>query len=100
MTFPEPDRDERGSRPTFGGAPVLGRPLRAVLGVIMAVAGSLTLLGLVVIANCSSTFCERAMFTLGLALTGLISAGAQVLVLGGVALLWSAVRTPGSRDAA
>jgi hypothetical protein len=65
----------------------------------MAVVGSLTLLGLVVIANCTSAFCERAMFNLGLALTGLISAGAQVLVLGGIAMLWSALKTPGSTNA-
>jgi len=99
MTFPSPDRDERSSRPTFGRGPAPGRPLKAVLGVIMAVVGSLTLLGLVVIANCTSAFCERAMFNLGLALTGLISAGAQVLVLGGIAMLWSALKTPGSTNA-
>ena len=39
------------------------------------------------------------MFNLGLALTGLISAGAQVLVLGGIAMLWSALKTPGSTNA-
>ena len=65
---------------------------RAVIGVLLAVVGSLTLVGLVVIGNCSARLCERLLFGLGLATTGLVSAAAQALVLGGVWMLWSAFR--------
>lgn len=65
---------------------------RAACGVLMAVVGSLTLVGLVVIGNCSARPCEKLLFELGLATTGLISATAQGLVLGGLWLLWTAFR--------
>lgn len=66
---------------------------RAVTGVLMAIAGSLTLLGLVVIGNCSASLCEKLLFGLGLATTGLVSATAQGFVLGGVWLLWTAFKS-------
>jgi len=55
---------------------------RAVTGVLLALVGSLTLAGLVVIGNCSARPCEKLLFELGLATTGLVSATAQGLVLG------------------
>lgn len=58
----------------------------------MALAGSLVLLGLVYISNDPSPAAEHLVFRLGLALTSLISAGAQVLVVAGVAVLWTAAR--------
>ena len=61
----------------------------------MAIVGSLTLLGLVVIGNCSGPLCEKLLFRLGLATTGLISAVAQGLVLGGLWLLWGALKRSG-----
>jgi hypothetical protein len=65
---------------------------RAVIGLLMAIAGSLTLVGLIVIGNCSARLCERLLFGLGLATTGLVSATAQGFVLGGLWLLWSAFK--------
>lgn len=74
---------------------------RAVIGLLMAIAGSLTLVGLVVIGNCSARLCEKLLFGLGLATTGLISAAAQGFVLGGLWLLWSAFKAARrSHDAA
>jgi hypothetical protein len=50
------------------------------------------LLGLVFISNDPSPGSERLAFHLGLALTGLISAGAQGLVFGGLAVIWAELR--------
>jgi uncharacterized membrane protein len=58
----------------------------------MVLAGSLILLGLVVISNSRAPAAEQLSFSLGLALTGLVSAGAQFLVFGGLAVLWAARR--------
>ena len=69
-----------------------------ILGPAMALAGSLLLLGLVYISNAANPFAERLLFALGLAMTSLISALAQVLVIGGVVILWRAARR-GRRDA-
>jgi nicotinamide riboside transporter PnuC len=68
------------------------RPMRALAGVVLALAGSLTLTALVFMTNSSAPVWERLMFDLGLALTGLISAIAQTLVLYGLWLLWTARR--------
>lgn len=68
------------------------RALREVTGLLMVVVGSLILLGLVVISNDPSPFAEHLLFSLGLALTGLISAGAQFLVFAGLAILWAAAK--------
>jgi hypothetical protein len=76
----------------LGPRPATGRGLREVAGVLMVVAGSLVLLGLVYIGNDPSPASERLMFHLGLALTGLISACAQGLVFGGLAVLWAALK--------
>jgi len=65
---------------------------RAVTGLLMAIVGSLTLVGLVVIGNCSARACEKLLFELGLATTGLVSATAQGLVLGGLWMLWGAFK--------
>jgi hypothetical protein len=65
---------------------------RAVAGLLMAIAGSLTLIGLVFIGNCSAPPCEKLLFELGLATTGLVSATAQGFVLGGLWMLWSVFR--------
>lgn len=70
----------------------LGRGLREAIGAAMVLAGSLVLLGLVFISNDPSPASERLLFHLGLALTGLISAGAQGLVFGGLAVLWAALK--------
>jgi hypothetical protein len=80
MTSPKPDLN---SPPRFQTA-------RAVIGVLLALVGSSMLVGLVVIGNCSARPCEKLLFELGLATTGLVSATAQGLVLGGLWLLWTA----------
>jgi hypothetical protein len=80
------------SEPAHDLPPARFRVGRAVCGLLMAVVGSLTLIGLVVIGNCSARLCERLLFGLGLATTGLVSAAAQALVLGGVWMLWNAFR--------
>jgi len=72
--------------------------LQEVGGAAMALTGSLILLGLVYISNDPAPFAEHLLFRLGLALTSLISAAAQVLVVAGVAILWAAARR-GRRDA-
>lgn len=65
---------------------------RAALGALMVLAGSLTLFVLVWMSNSSAPSAQKLMFDLGLALTSLISAGAQACVFFGVWILWRAVR--------
>ena len=81
------------SEPAHDLPPARFRTGRAVCGLLMAVVGSLTLIGLVVIGNCSARPCEKLLFELGLATTGLVSATAQGFVLGGLWLLWTAFRS-------
>jgi hypothetical protein len=81
------------SEPAHDLPPARFRVGRAVCGLLMAVVGSLTLIGLVVIGNCSARPCEKLLFELGLATTGLVSATAQGFVLGGLWLLWTAFRS-------
>lgn len=65
---------------------------RAALGVVLVLAGSLTLFVLVWMSNSGAPAAQKLMFDLGLALTSLISAGAQASVFFGVWILWRAVR--------
>lgn len=60
----------------------------AVLGLAMALLGSLLLVGLAFISNDPSPASEALMFHLGLATMALISMVAQGLVVVGVVLLW------------
>jgi hypothetical protein len=69
---------------------------RAVVGVALALVGSLILCGLIAVTNCTSDVCQKTMFDLGLALTSLISGGAQVMILVGLWLLWTTRRRPPS----
>lgn len=68
------------------------RRAREAMGAVMVLAGSLVLLWLVFISNDRSAQSEWLSIHLGLALTGLISAGAQGLVFGGLAVLWAALK--------
>jgi len=68
------------------------RGRREAAGAVMVLAGSLVLLWLVFISNDPSPRSEWLSIHLGLALTGLISAGAQGLVFGGLAMLWAALK--------
>lgn len=54
----------------------------------MMTAGLAAICGLVWIGNSHDRLAQRLMFDLGLGLTGLISAGAQVLILIGAWLMW------------
>ncbi len=62
--------------------------IQIVLGATMVVAGLAVICGLVWIGNSHDPLAQRLMFDLGLGLTGLISAGAQVLILSGAWLVW------------
>ena len=65
---------------------------RLLLGATMVIAGSAALCGLVWIGNSHDRLAQRLMFDLGLAVTGLITAGAQVLILIGAWLMWRSWR--------
>lgn len=65
---------------------------RAAAGVLLTVVGVGALSGQVAVSNCVSAACQRALFGLGLAGMSLVTALAQLAVLGGLALLWSATR--------
>lgn len=56
----------------------------------MVIAGSAAICGLVWIGDSHDRLAQRLMFDLGLAVTGLISAGAQVIILIGAWLMWRA----------
>lgn len=62
--------------------------LRAWSGAMMVIAGSAAICGLVWIGDSHDRLAQRLMFDLGLAVTGLISAGAQVIILIGAWLMW------------
>ena len=62
--------------------------LRCVVGAMMVIAGAAAIGALVWIGNSHDRLAQRLMFDLGLAGTGLISAGAQVLILIGAWLMW------------
>ena len=83
MTYPDSPSNGSSRR---------GAVLQEFTGVAMALAGSLILLGLVYISNDSSPASEHLLFSLGLALMSLISAGAQILVVAGIVVLWAAAR--------
>lgn len=55
---------------------------------MMVIAGSAAICGLVWIGDSHDRLAQRLMFDLGLAVTGLISAGAQVIILIGAWLMW------------
>jgi hypothetical protein len=84
MTEPQSPRPDRDSRASV--------VLHEAVGALMALVGSLVLFGLVYISNDPAPFAEHLLFSLGLALTSLISAAAQVLVIGGIVILWNAAR--------
>jgi hypothetical protein len=93
------DRRQLGRRlvtETQSPPPRRGRRANTLLheaaGALMALTGSLVLLGLVYISNDPAPFAEHLLFSLGLALTSLISAAAQILVIVGIVVLWNAAR--------
>jgi hypothetical protein len=65
---------------------------RAVLGAICVLVGTAALAGLIYIGNGRTEGAERALISLGLAGSVLVSAIAQTLVVVGLWLLWSAAR--------
>ena len=69
-------------------SPRRGSALRSMVGALMVIAGSAAIAGLVWIGNSRDRVAQGLMFDLGLAWTGLISAGAQVFILIGAWLLW------------
>ncbi|MDP2227958.1 MAG: hypothetical protein Q8J78_10850, partial [Moraxellaceae bacterium] len=71
-----------------------GRPLlrRAVWGMAAALAGFALVSAMLAVSYGQTPVLERALFQLGLGATALIAAVGQVLILGGLGLLWSALR--------
>jgi hypothetical protein len=63
---------------------------RAIWGLVLALAGTSGLTGLVYITNCDAAGCVRATFALGLAGAALVSALFQILAVVGLWLLWTA----------
>ena len=84
--------DSSRKRSTSGLDSAFKRDLREAVGVAMVLAGSLVLLGLVFISNDPSPRSEWLSIHLGLALIGLVSATAQGLVFGGLAVLWASFK--------
>jgi hypothetical protein len=70
----------------------INRALREAMAVLMILTGSLVLVGLVFISNDRSPVSQELLFGLGLPGMGLVSAFAQLLVFGGVAILWAILR--------
>ncbi len=68
------------------------RSRRAVLGMAAALVGLALLSAMLVVSHAPDL--EGVLFRLGLGGTALIAAIGQVLILGGLALLWSALRRP------
>ncbi|MDO8408620.1 MAG: hypothetical protein Q7S93_00935 [Phenylobacterium sp.] len=67
-------------------------PRRAVLGMAAALIGLAMVSAMLAVSHAPEL--ERLLFQLGLGGTALIAAIGQVLILGGLALLWSALRRP------
>ena len=87
MTTPQAPREPDKSTTSAGG-----RVSREIAGVLMVLAGSLMLLGLIFISNDPRPLSQRLLFGLGLPGMAIASAGSQILVVAGVAVLWSALR--------
>lgn len=70
------------------------RPLlrRAVLGMALALLGFALVSAMLAVTYGRTPFLERALFQLGLAGTPLVAVLGQVLILMGLAMLWSALR--------
>ncbi|MBU2135760.1 MAG: hypothetical protein KKA45_06125 [Alphaproteobacteria bacterium] len=68
------------------------RPRRAGWGMVSALIGLALVSAMLAVSHAPGL--ERLLFQLGLGGTALIAAIGQVLILGGLALLWSALRRP------
>lgn len=65
---------------------------RAAWGMACALAGFVLVSAMLAVSYGHTPELEKALFQLGLGATALIAAVGQVLILGGLALLWSALR--------
>lgn len=65
---------------------------RALAGITMVIAGVGVLVMLVIVNNCLSAVCQRALFSIGLAGAAALSAIAQVMAGVGAWLFWTALR--------
>ncbi|MDP1875042.1 hypothetical protein [Phenylobacterium sp.] len=68
---------------------------RAAWGMAAALAGFALVSAMLAVSYGHTPALERALFQLGLGATALIAAIGQVLILGGLGLLWSALRRQG-----
>jgi hypothetical protein len=80
--------------PGGGGGRRRDGNFRAAMGMALAILGTAMLLGLVVISNDPSPFCQALLFRLGLGLIAMISATAQGVVIWGLILMWNALKRP------
>lgn len=74
-----------------------GRVGKGLIGLVLALVGSGGLIGLQVIVYGDSPQAERLQITLGLAGATLASAVAQLFLLFGGWLVWTAMRAPGAQ---
>jgi len=88
-----------GHRVAGSEAPALKstRVHNATLGVGLLCSGVAILLGLIYIANDTSELSEHLVFSMGLAVTSLVSALGQVLAILGLVYLWKARRASSDR---
>ena len=67
-------------------------PGRAAAGALLALIGLAGLIGQIVVFNCGSQACDRAMMTVGLAVGAALAALCQIAIIFGLWLLWTARR--------
>lgn len=79
--------------PSPGAPPPLRlSPGRAAAGALLAIIGLAGLIAQIIVFNCGSQACDRAMMTVGLAMGSALAALAQIAIILGVWLLWTARR--------
>jgi hypothetical protein len=72
--------------------------VRTLVGAILAIGGAATIVFFTFVSYGRGPFLDRVAFTLGLAGLPLLSGIAQVVMLMGLALVWSAIEPSRSRS--
>jgi hypothetical protein len=87
-----PRRSTPDPPPGPASAPPRFSPGRAAAGAGLALAGLAGLVAQVYIFNCGTQACDRLMMNIGLALSAALAAIAQLAIIVGLWLLWTAWR--------